>query len=242
MKLKIKTFTEKTYTLEILYHIGALEDSIHFIFDHESKTCAIVDPAWDPQLFIDRIQDKGYTLTDIWLTHWHFDHTNAVDELVEMTGAKVTAGVNEIPYFQIETLPDTVEDGETIFIGKTAAKIINTPGHSAGGICLLLDGHIIVGDTLFVYGAGHCSLPGGNVRELYHSMQKLKTIDDNIMLHCGHDYGCKINTTMAEQKSGNAYLLLDNEADFVRFVNGMSQGLVAYPTGALTLKEVQAML
>ena len=75
MKLKIKTFTEKTYTLEILYHIGALEDSIHFIFDHESKTCAIVDPAWDPQLFVDRIQDKGYTLTDIWLTHWHFDHT-----------------------------------------------------------------------------------------------------------------------------------------------------------------------
>ena len=78
--------------------------------------------------------------------------------------------------------------------------------------------------------------------KLYHSMQKLKMVDDNIMLHCGHDYGCKINTTMAEQKSGNAYLLLDNEADFVRFVNGMSQGLVAYPTEALTLKEVQAML
>ena len=176
MKLKIKTFTEKTYTLEILYHIGALEDSIHFIFDHDSKTCAIIDPAWDPQLFVKRVKDKGYTLTDIWLTHWHFDHTNAVDELVEMTGAKVTAGIYEMPYFQIETLPNTVEDGESIFIGKTSAKIINTPGHSAGGICFLLDGHIIVGDTLFVYGAGHCSLPGGNVRELYHSMQSLSKL------------------------------------------------------------------
>ena len=242
MKLQIKTFTEKTYTLEILYHIGALEDSIHFIFDHESKTCAIVDPAWDPQLFVNRIQDKGYTLTDIWLTHWHFDHTNAVDELVEMTGAKVTAGIHEIPYLQIETLPDTVEDNETIFIGKTPAIIINTPGHSAGGISFLLEGHIIVGDTLFVYGAGHCSLPGASIKELYDSMQKLKKVDDNVMLHCGHDYGCKINTTMAEQKSGNAYLLLDSEADFTSFVQGMSKGLVAYPTEALTLKEVKAML
>ena len=97
-----KTFKEKTFTLEILYHIGALEDSIHFIFDHDSKTCAIIDPAWDPQLFVKRIEDKGYTLTDIWLTHWHFDHTNAVDELVEMTGAKVTAGIYETPYLQIE--------------------------------------------------------------------------------------------------------------------------------------------
>jgi len=94
-----KTFKEKTFTLEILYHIGALEDSIHFIFDHDSKTCAIIDPAWDPQLFVKRIEDKGYTLTDIWLTHWHFDHTNAVDELVEMTGAKVTAGIHEMPLF-----------------------------------------------------------------------------------------------------------------------------------------------
>ncbi len=237
-----KKYIEKSFTLEILYHIGALEDSIHFIFDHDSKTCAIVDPAWDASLFIQRINNKGYKLTDIWLTHWHFDHTNAVDEIVEKTGAKVTIGVNEVPYLQIDSVPETVENNDTIFIGNTAAKIINTPGHSAGGICYLLDGHIIVGDTLFVYGAGHCSLPGGNISELFHSMQKLKQIDDTAMLHCGHDYGCKIETTMGEQKQGNAYLLIDNEADFVRFVEGMSVGQYPYPTEALTKSEIQTML
>ena len=237
-----KIYTEQTYTLEILYHVGMYENSIHFIFDHASKTCAIIDPAWEADLFIKRVADKGYTLTDIWLTHWHNDHINAVDEIADKTGAKITAGINEIPYLQISNPIKTVKDNDVVCLGGTQATIINTPGHTAGGICYLLDGHLIAGDTLFVYGAGHCSMPGGNVQEFYHSMQKLKLVDDGVMLHCGHDYGCKINTTMGEQKIGNAYLLLDNEESFVKYVDGMSQGLVTYPTEALTLKEIQRML
>jgi len=238
----IKTFTEETYTLDIMYHMGAYENSIHFIFDHQSKTCAIIDPAWHADLFIDYARDKGYTITNIWLTHWHGDHTNAADEIAEKTNAKITVGINELPYLDIKHDLITVNDGDIVTLGNTKAKVINTPGHTAGGICYLLDGHIIVGDTLFVYGAGHCSLPGGNIREFYHSMQKLKQVDGKVMLHCGHDYGCKIDTTMDEQKTGNAYLLIDNEEDFVSYVEGMSQGLVPYPTEALSLKEVQAML
>jgi len=237
-----KIYTEQTYTLEILYHVGMYENSIHFIFDHASKTCAIIDPAWEADLFIKRVADKGYTLTDIWLTHWHNDHINAVDEIADKTGAKITAGINEIPYLQISNPIKTVKDNDVVCLGGTQATIINTPGHTAGGICYLLDGHLIAGDTLFVYGAGHCSMPGGNVQEFYHSMQKLKLVDDGVMLHCGHDYGCKINTTMGEQKTGNAYLLLDNEESFVKYVDGMSQGLVTYPTEALTLEEIQRML
>ncbi|SMM98478.1 beta-lactamase domain protein [uncultured Candidatus Thioglobus sp.] len=241
--MKTKIFKEKTYTLEIFYHIGALEDSIHFIFDHESKTCAIIDPAWDADLFIQNATDKGYTITDIWLTHWHGDHTNAVDELVEKTGAKVTVGINEVPYLQIDTSPDnTVSDNDVIFIGKTAAKVINTPGHSAGGVSYLLKNHLIAGDTLFVYGAGHCSLPGGDIKTLFHSMQKLRKIQDDIILCCGHDYGATMSTTMGKQKQGNAFLLIDNESDFVKYVEGMGQGIYPYPTDAITQTEIKAML
>lgn len=240
--MKLKTFTEKTYTLDIMYHVGTYENSIHFIFDHASKTCAIIDPAWQADFFINYAADKGYKITDIWLTHWHGDHTNAADEIAQKTNAKITVGINELPYLDIQHDLKTVNNGDTVTLGNTTAQIINTPGHTAGGICYLLDGHIIVGDTLFVYGAGHCTMLGGDVREFYHSMQQLKQVDDSVMLHCGHDYGCKIDTTMGEQKVGNAYLLLDNEDDFVHFVDGMSQGLIPYPTDVLTLNEVQAML
>lgn len=236
-----KKYTEKTFTLKILYHLGAYENSIHFIFDHASKTCAIIDPAWEADLFIKRVTDQGYKLSDIWLTHWHDDHTNAVDELVEKTGAKITVGINEIPYLQVEHPVQTVNDGEIIYLGETSAKVIHTPGHSAGGVCYLLEGHLMAGDTLYVYGGGHCALPGANVVEMYHTMQKLKQIDDKIMLHCGHDYGVKIETTMGEQKCGNAWLVIDTQQDFVKYIDGMTQGLIAYPNDALSLKEIKAM-
>ncbi len=240
--MKTQTFEEKTYTLDIMYHMGTYENSIHFVFDHMSKTCAIIDPAWHGDLFIKHAKDKGYEITDIWLTHWHGDHMNAADEIASKTGAKITAGINELPYLQLEHEVISVKDNDEIYLGDTKATIINTPGHTAGGVCYLLDGHIIVGDTLFVYGAGHCSLPGGSINELFHSMQKLKTVDDDVMLHCGHDYGCKINTTMGEQKQGNAFLVIDNEDDFVSYVDGMQQGMIAYPTGAVTYNEIKAML
>ena len=119
-----KTYNSNQYSIDVLYHIGAYENSIHFIFDEATKTCAIVDPAWEPDLFLEKIKSKGYTLTDIWITHWHGDHTNAVDDLANKTGAKITAGVNEIPYLNIENKVHTVKDGEIIKLGETKIKII----------------------------------------------------------------------------------------------------------------------
>ena len=125
-----KIYNSNNYTIEVLYHIGAYENSIHFIFDKETKTCAIVDPAWEPDLFLKKIEDKGYTLTDIWITHWHGDHTNAVDDLANKTGAKITAGINEVPYLNIENPIHTVSDGDMIklnhiSIGNSMNRVFN---------------------------------------------------------------------------------------------------------------------
>ena len=240
--MKIETFKEKNFELEVWYHIGTYENSIHFIFDHASKTCALVDPAWEADQFIAHIQDKGYTLTQIWVTHWHGDHIGAVDEVHEKTGAQIFVGEFEVPYLELESDYTTVGDGDTLTLGETTAQVINTPGHTAGGVCYLVGSHLIAGDSLFVYGAGHCELPGGDMRTFFHSLQKLKQLDDQIVLHCGHDYGVSTTSTMGEQKAGNAFLLLDNEDDFVRYMQGMKYGQIAYPTGALTKTEVQALL
>ena len=85
--------------------------------------------------------------------------------MAEKTGAKITVGVNETRYLRLRHAVTTVEDNDTITLGNTKATIINTPGHTAGGICYLLDGHLIAGDSLFVYGAGHCAMPGADAGE-----------------------------------------------------------------------------
>ena len=237
-----KLFTEKTFELEVWYHIGLYENSIHFIFDHESKTCAIVDPAWEADQFIKHIEQKGYRLTQIWLTHWHGDHIGAADEIHQKTGATIFAGENEAPYLQLDSDYQTISDNELLTLGQTQARVINTPGHTAGGVCFLLDNHLIAGDTLFIFGAGHCALPGADVNQHFDSLQKLKKLDDSVILHCGHDYGEKVVSDMGEQKAGNAYLLIDNKDDYASYVEGMSAGRIAYPTHSVTKAEVQAML
>jgi len=237
-----KKYTQKSFTLNVLYHIGVYENSIHFIFDHDSKSCAIIDPAWEADKFIKKVKSKGYSLTDIWLTHWRADHINAADEIADKTGAKITAGINEVPYLKLQNIIHTVNDNDEIWLGSTSARIINTPGHTAGGICFLLDGHLIAGDTLFAYGAGHCALPGGNANTLFHSLQKLKTLDDDIILHCGHDYGVEIAPTMLSQKSGNPFLLINNEEDFVRYRNEIHDGSRQYPMAPMKKSELNNLL
>jgi len=238
-----KIFNSNRYSIEVLYHIGAYENSIHFIFDKASKQCAIVDPAWDGDLFIKKIHDKGYKLSDIWVTHWHGDHTNAIDEVANKTGAKITVGINEVPYLDIDNEFHTVEDGDTVSLGETEVKIIETAGHTAGGICYLLDDHLIAGDTLFVYGIGICGLPGSNPTQMFHSLNKIKTqVPDEVHLLCGHDYGSEITTTIAEQKRANPFLLIEDEDAFVRYRMYVHDSTRNYPMSPMTLEEVNALL
>jgi hydroxyacylglutathione hydrolase len=234
-----KNYDRKDYELLVLYHIGALENSIHLIFDKNTKKCAIVDPAWQADFFLQIIKQKGYELSEIWLTHWHPDHVNATDELYEKTGATVKIGENELDYLQIDSPLHLLKDGEKFNFGKTEVEIIETPGHTKGGICYQLSDDIFVGDTLFIYGAGHCSLPGGSVDDFYHTMQKIKQqVNDEVYLRCGHDYGEEITTKMIEQKKYNAYLLFDEKDDFTNYINNMAKGLVAYPTGKNYKKDL----
>jgi glyoxylase-like metal-dependent hydrolase (beta-lactamase superfamily II) len=238
-----KTFNADQYSIEVLYHIGAYENSIHFIVDKKTKQCAIVDPAWEADLFIQRIEEKGYTLTDIWITHWHGDHTNAVDEMANKTGAKITAGINELPFLDIENTVHTVQDGDVLKLGETEIKVIETPGHTAGGVCYLLDDHLIAGDTLFVYGVGICCLSGSDPVKLFHSLNKLKTqVADDITLLCGHDYGSEISTTLAQQKKANPFLLIEDLETFVRYRMEVHDVTRAYPMSPMTLAEVNALL
>lgn len=238
-----KTYNEKTYELLVLYHIGALENSIHFIFDKATKKCVIIDPACEASLFLDIIKEKDYELSSIWLTHWHLDHVNATAEIVANTGVEVYIGKNELKYLDKKINPILLNDNQQLNVGNTEAKVIYASGHSAGGVCYLLDGRIIVGDTLFIYGAGHCFLPGANPVEFYHTMQRIKNeVPDDTYIHCGHDYGSSLTTTMLQQKQGNPFLLIDNEDDFVRYRTQIHDKFRKYPMCAMSKLELNKVL
>ena len=180
-----------------------IQGNSYLILDEKN---AIIDVGGDPSFLISRIEKyiKPRDLDIIILTHGHFDHSGAAGRVSEITGAEVYFHRNELELindplrngarlFGMKFTPVNpsrlLNGGEVLDLGNTALKIIHTPGHSPGSICLY-EGRkkwLFSGDTVFPYGnIGRTDLPGGNSKQLVESIKKLTQLDVEI-LYPGHD-------------------------------------------------------
>jgi glyoxylase-like metal-dependent hydrolase (beta-lactamase superfamily II) len=99
------------------------------------------------------------------------------------------------------------EDGMRLPLGRHEAKVLHTPGHTPGAICLYFPGHLFTGDTLFVDAAGRTDLPGGSLQDLLQSLEeKIIILPDATRIWPGHDYGESPTSTLAREKATNPYL------------------------------------
>jgi hydroxyacylglutathione hydrolase len=126
----------------------------------------------------------GWKLTDILVTHHHFDHTAGVAELKRRHAARVVAPRNE----RIGDVDDAVGEGDTVRVGALQGRVIDTPGHTAGHISYFFpaDRLAFVGDTLFSIGCGR--VIEGNPEMMWQSLQKLRALPDDTRFYCGHEY------------------------------------------------------
>jgi hydroxyacylglutathione hydrolase len=100
-----------------------------------------------------------------------------------------------------------VADGHLLPLGAWQARVLHTPGHTPGAICLSFPGHLFTGDTLFVEAAGRTDLPGGSLDQLIQSLQeKIMPLPDDTRIWPGHDYGGQASSTLGEEKLNNPYL------------------------------------
>jgi glyoxylase-like metal-dependent hydrolase (beta-lactamase superfamily II) len=149
-------------------------------------------------------------------THWHDDHTRGNEDLAK------ELGVNIIQHKASHLKNDlTVSDGDSIKFGCSELAVYHTPGHSKDSICLVGDGKIFSGDTLFVGNCGRVDLPGGSSKELYHSLfDAIGNLDDNLVLYPGHDYGSSQTSTIGMEKQTNPVMQKISEAEFVERMGG----------------------
>lgn len=210
---------------------GPYQNFSHILVDNNTKKAVIFDPAWDAEYIAKRINDLGVTLEAIWLTHGHHDHTNAVTALREIFPVPIFASQTEIDF--INNVPEAVvskvflplpsdiqafNDGDTLTLGDTKAKIIATPGHSSGSVCFLLENDMITGDTIFIDGCGRADLPGSDPNALFESLTKIvKTVPHHVTLHTGHAYGPSATATLESQIKTNPYLKRANRNEFVDY-------------------------
>lgn len=195
----------------------------YLVGDESSKTCALIDPAFDIKRILGNVEKGGYEATHIINTHCHADHTAGNASVKAATGAKLL--IHELDAGRLNKLmnrvfskllggkaspePDILlKDGDVINIGETALKVIHTPGHSIGSICLYTDKNIFTGDTLFVGAVGRTDLAGGSARQLLQSIrEKIYTLPGSTTVWPGHDYGRFPNSTIEREKETNSFTL-----------------------------------
>jgi glyoxylase-like metal-dependent hydrolase (beta-lactamase superfamily II) len=199
--------------------LGPMENFVYLIHDHSSDRAAVVDPAWDVTSIIRLAERKGVRITDVLLTHSHHDHINGVEDLLKNCDAQLHLLKAEARFWGREIEKPTLHHGgDLIRLGNTDIEILHTPGHTPGSACYLLDGNVITGDTLFVFGCGRCDLKGGDPEQMFETLKALReNLPSAYVIHPGHNYAQMPVTTMQEQIEGNPFLHFREVERFVRY-------------------------
>ena len=185
-----------------------------YILEDDTGEAIILDPSWNLDEIEQVITRKALTVKFIVNTHHHFDHTLGNEAISKDTGTKIIQHESSTLNHDI-----SVSDGHSIKFGNSELKVLHTPGHSKDSICLVGDGKIFTGDTLFVGNCGRVDLPGGSAKELYHSLHDiLAKLDDDLILYSGHNYGSTPSSTIGNEKQTNFVMQKRTEEEFVELM------------------------
>ncbi|HWP78491.1 MAG TPA: hydroxyacylglutathione hydrolase family protein [Candidatus Nitrosotenuis sp.] len=200
----------KVHQLEV----GNMQNFTYILEDEDTGEAILVDPSWDLDEVTRIIETNNLKIKYIVNTHYHFDHTLGNDAMAKQTGAPIIQYKTSTIKHDID-----VSDGDKIKFGNSELTVLHTPGHSKDSMCLVGDGKIFSGDTLFVGTCGRVDLPGGDARELYHSLTDvLRKLDDDLVMYPGHNYGPSPTATLGNQKKTNLVMQPRTEQEFLELM------------------------
>jgi hydroxyacylglutathione hydrolase len=195
--------------------VGLLQNFVELLWCPKTREAAVVDPAFEVDRILREAAARGLRIVTVLITHTHNDHIDGVGELVARTGATTHVHANEAaavtPLAREVVL---VGDRQDIAIGQTGVRVLETFGHTAGGVSYLADGYVITGDVLFVRGCGRTDFPGGDVAAMWASLQRLTQLPEETRIFPGHDYGPTSTSTISTELAENPYLRCASQEEF----------------------------
>lgn len=189
--------------LEII-RIPVLSDNyVWLVHEPVSGETMVVDPAVAEPVLAEA-EARGWTITQIWNTHWHPDHTGGNAAIREATGCTITGPAAEAE--RIPTLDRTVAEGDVARLGAIEAHVLDVPAHTAGHIAFHFPAEQVafVGDTLFAMGCGR--LFEGTPAQMFDSLGKLMALPDETRVYCAHEYTESNGRFALTVEPGNAAL------------------------------------
>ena len=224
--------TDRFYFRQLLggldFAIGdpVAEQMVNFAYavgDRETGEALLVDPAYRPDELVDLVESDDMRVTGVLATHYHADHVGGnlagqhniagIVELLERSDVPIHVQADEVEWVTKRT--GVGEDslvahapGDVVKVGQFDVMLIHTPGHTPGSQCLLVNGRLISGDTLFLDGCGRTDLPGSDPNEMYRTLtQRLASISDDTVLFPGHLYSADPSAPMRDVRLHNRALV-----------------------------------
>lgn len=195
--------------------LGDYQTNCYIVYEENASSCAVFDPGDEAEKVLTFVGKLGLTVDAVALTHGHFDHVGAVEEIVKATGCQLW--MSESDWSQKKN-PTTAffyplancdftevqfcEDFEEIHAGGLTFTVLSTPGHTYGSVCYRCENILLTGDTLFAGSCGRTDLPGGDWKTIQASLRRLAQLEGSYWVHPGHGQ----STTLAQEKQYNPYM------------------------------------
>lgn len=201
------------------YCVGQVQTNCYFAINEQTQDMLVIDPGDSAQMLAEKIKQKGLKPKAVLLTHGHFDHAMAAEELAGIFGVKIYAHEAEKETLEQSGLNASgmlgrrdsyqadvfVKDGEVLQLAGMDLKVLHTPGHTEGGCCFYFeeDKVLFSGDTLFCQSVGRTDFPRGSMSQLIRSIKdKLLSLPDDVKVYPGH-MGV---TTIGMERRGNPFI------------------------------------
>jgi len=205
----------------------------YLIGDRETGDTVIVDPAYAANDLVDILEADGQKLSGVLVTHHHPDHVGGSMMGFELKGLAELLERRSVPVHVNSVEADWVsritgiarsdltghEHGDKVNVGDIEIELLHTPGHTPGSQCFLLDGRLVAGDTLFIEGCGRTDFPGGDVAEMFRSLQQLAALPGDPTVYPGHWYSQEPSASLSDVRRTN-YVYRASNLDQWRMLMG----------------------
>ncbi len=174
--------------------VGHLETNCYVVTDEASLECAVIDPGAESNTILGYLEDNHLKCTAVMLTHAHFDHIGALDDVLSETGARFYVNKKEVGTglagvgqpFKAPEGAIFYGEGDEVKVGALTFHVIETPGHTPGGVTLICEDALFTGDTLFRLSCGRTDFPGGDMNVELASLKKIAALPGDYEVYPGH--------------------------------------------------------